>query len=64
MTRKEEIVLATLDLAAEYDLNLRIEGSQGSDGASYAKSQDIKAGTQVEEYTVITVTFNQDNSIM
>ncbi len=52
------------DLAAEYDLNLRIEGSQGSDGASYAKSQDIKAGTQVEEYTVITVTFNQDNSIM
>ena len=52
------------NLAAEYNLNLSIEGSQGSEGVSYAKSQNIQPGTPVEEYTVITVTFNQDNSIM
>ena len=51
-------------LASDYNLNLCIQGSSLSDGTSYAKSQDIKAGTEVEPYTVITVTFNQDNGIM
>lgn len=51
-------------LAAEYNLNLCIQGSSLSAGTSYAKSQDITEGTEVERYTVITVTFNQDNSIM
>lgn len=51
-------------LASDYNLNLCIKGSSLSEGTSYAKSQDIKAGTEVEPYTVITVTFNQDNSIM
>ena len=52
------------ELAAEYNLNLCVKGSRGTDGTSYAKSQSLKAGSQVEEYSVITVTFNQDNSIM
>ncbi len=51
------------NLAAQNNLNLRIEGSQ-SEGSAYAKSQDIAAGTQVEQYSVITVTFNQDDAIM
>ncbi len=51
-------------LAADNNLNLCISGSSFSEGVSYAKSQDIDPGTEVEQYTVITVTFNQDNSIM
>lgn len=51
-------------LASENNLNICIKGSRVSDGVSYVKSQDIKAGTKVDPYTVVTVTFNQDNSIM
>lgn len=51
-------------LAAEYHLNLCIAGSVSEEGENYVKSQDVKSGTEVEKYTVITVTFNQDNSIM
>lgn len=51
-------------LAADSRLNLCIKGSRVSDGGSYAKSQDVAAGTKVDPYTVVTVTFNQDNSIM
>ncbi len=52
-------------LAAEYKLNLCIDGSTSlAEESSYAVSQDVEAGTEVEQYTVITVTFNQDNSIM
>lgn len=51
-------------LAADYKLNLCIKGSSLSEGKAYAKSQDVAVGTEVEQYTVITVTFNQDNSIM
>lgn len=51
-------------LAAEYNLNICISGSSFSEGIAYAKTQDIEPGTEVEQYTVITVTFNQDNSIM
>ena len=51
-------------LAVENNLNICIKGSRVSDGVSYVKSQDVKAGTKVDPYTVVTVTFNQDNSIM
>lgn len=51
-------------LAAEHNLNLCIGGSVSSAADSYAKSQDIPAGTEADPYTVITVTFNQNNSIM
>ncbi len=51
-------------IAAEYDLNISIKGSLSSEGSSYAKTQDIAPNTEVEPYTVVTVTFNQDNSIM
>lgn len=51
-------------LASENNLNLCIEGSSLSNGTSYAKTQDIAVGKEVEPYTVVTVTFNQDNSIM
>ncbi len=53
------------NLAAEYDLNICIEGTKKGDiGSIYVKKQDIAPGTEVEVYTVITLTFNQDNSIM
>jgi len=39
-------------------------GSNSEYTASYAKSQDIPPNTSVEPYTVVTVVFNQDNSIM
>ena len=51
-------------LAAEYNLNICIEGINVNDSGSYVKKQDIPAGEKVEPYTVITLTFNQDNSIM
>ena len=51
-------------IAAEVDLNISISGSLSSEGSSYAKSQDIAPGTKVVPFTVIKVTFNQDNSIM
>ena len=51
-------------LAIDSHLNLCIKGSRVSDGGSYAKSQDVAAGTKVDPYSVVTVTFNQDNSIM
>lgn len=51
-------------LAAEYKVNLCIKGSSLSEGMAFAVSQDISPGTEVEQYTVVTVTFNQDNSIM
>ena len=51
-------------LAAETGLNLCIKGSKVSEGGSYAKKQDIAAGTKVDPYTVVTVTFNQNNAIM
>ena len=52
------------NLAAELSLNICIEGSHAGDSGSYVKKQDIEKGTNVEIYTVITLTFNQDNSIM
>lgn len=51
-------------LAVQSDLNLEIIGSSAGATESYAKSQDIPAGREVEPYTVVTVIFNQDNSIM
>ena len=51
-------------LAYEKGLNLCIKGSKVSEGGSYAKKQDIAAGTKVDPYTVVTVTFNQNNAIM
>lgn len=51
-------------LAAMHNLNLSIVGASGTGATSYAKSQDIPEGTEVEPYTVVTVVFNQDNSIM
>lgn len=51
-------------LASINDLNICIVGSSISDSTSFVKSQDIAAGTEVEPFTVVTVTFNQDNSIM
>ncbi len=51
-------------LAAQNNLNVCIVGSSISEAQTYAKSQDIIAGTQVAPYTVVTVVFNQDNSIM
>ncbi len=51
-------------LASTHNLNLCILGSNSEYTASYAKSQDIPPNTSVEPYTVVTVVFNQDNSIM
>lgn len=51
-------------LAAMNNLNVCIMGSSISESQTYVKSQDIKAGTEVEPYTVVTVVFNQDNTIM
>ena len=51
-------------LAAEHLLNISIKGSLSSEGRSYAKLQDIAPQTEVDPYSVITVTFNQDNNIM
>ena len=51
-------------MAAEAGLNLCIKGSRVSDGGSYAQSQDLPPGKKVDPYTVVTVTFNQNNSIM
>ncbi len=50
-------------LAIEHNLNLRIVGSQ-NEASAYAKSQDLSAGSQVEQYSVVTVTFNQDDAIL
>ena len=52
------------NLAAELSLNICIEGSHAGDSGAYVKKQDIEKGTSVEIYTVVTLTFNQDNSIM
>lgn len=51
-------------LAATNNLNISIVGSSLGDENTYVKSQDIKAGEEVEPYTVITLVFNQDNHIM
>ncbi len=51
-------------IAAGSQLNLVIVGSSVGETQSYAKSQDIPAGREVEPYSVVTVIFNQDNSIM
>ena len=51
-------------VAAEHSLNICIEGSNAGNNGAYVKKQDIAAGTSVESYSVITLTFNQDNSIM
>ncbi len=51
-------------LAAESELNLVIVGSSVGETQSFAKSQDIAAGKEVEPYSVVTVIFNQDNRIM
>lgn len=51
-------------LAATNELNVCILGSAIGESKTYAKTQDVPAGTEVEPYTVITVVFNQDNSIM
>lgn len=53
------------NLAADHDLNICIEGTkEGETGSIYVKKQDIEPGTEVEVYSVITLTFNQDNAIM
>ncbi len=52
------------ELAAAALLNISIKGSVSSAGSSYAKKQDIPPDTEVDPYTVITITFNQDNGIM
>ena len=39
-------------------------GSSIDESMTYAKTQDIAAGTEVEPFTVVTVVFNQDNHIM
>lgn len=51
-------------IAAESQLNISIKGSLSSEGKSYAKKQDVPPDTEVDPYTVVVVTFNQDNSIM
>ncbi len=51
-------------LASANDLNVCIMGSATENGQTYAKSQDIAPNTEVEPFTVVTVVFNQDNSIM
>ena len=51
-------------LASLNNLNVCIVGSSMGESQTYVKSQDIKAGTEVEPYTVVTVVFNQDNRIM
>ena len=51
-------------MAAECNLNISLKGSLSSEGSSYAKKQDIPPGTEVEPYSVIEITFNQDNSLM
>ena len=50
--------------ASELNLNVCITGSLSTEGTSYAKSQDIPPDTLVDPYSVITITFNQDNRIM
>ncbi|MGN0536542.1 MAG: penicillin-binding transpeptidase domain-containing protein [Acutalibacteraceae bacterium] len=50
-------------LASENHLNLCITGSLQAEGIAYASAQDIAVGTVVEKYTVVTVTFNQNNQI-
>ena len=52
------------ELAALSRLNISIKGSISTAGSSYAKTQDIPPDTEVEPYTVVTITFNQDNGIM
>ena len=51
-------------LASINDLNVCIMGSSIDESMTYAKTQDIAAGTEVEPFTVVTVVFNQDNHIM
>ena len=51
-------------LAAQNNLNVCIVGSSIGEAQTYAKSQNILPNTEVAPYTVITVVFNQDNSIM
>ena len=51
-------------LAADLNLNISISGSLSSEGSSYAKTQDIAPDTEVPPFTVVKVTFNQDNSIL
>lgn len=51
-------------LAATNDLNICIVGSSLEASDSYVKSQSIDPGKEVEPYTVVTLVFNQDNSIM
>ncbi len=51
-------------LASVNQLNICIVGTSLEDGKSYVKSQDIEPDKEVEPYTVITLTFNQDNNIM
>ena len=51
-------------LASVNNLNVCLSGSAVNSSEAYAKSQDIEPGTEVEPYTVVTVEFNQDDSIM
>ncbi len=51
-------------LATMNELNLCVVGSSAASNGAYAKSQDVKAGSKVDPYTVVTVIFNQDNAIM
>ncbi len=51
-------------LASTHKLNLCIVGSAISDSTSYVQKQDIEADQEVAPYTVITVEFSQQNSIM
>ncbi len=51
-------------LATEYNLNICIEGTTSEDVGSYVKKQDVKVGSSVEAWSVVTLTFNQDNAIM
>ena len=52
------------ELAALSRLNISIKGSISTAGSSYAKTQDIAPDTEVPPFTVVKVTFNQDNSIL
>ncbi len=51
-------------LASLNDLNICVVGSSVSESGSRVRTQDIEPGTEVEPYSVITVTFNQENAIM
>ncbi len=51
------------ELAAMYDLNLQLSGTDLEDGGALASTQSIAAGTQVPLGTIITVEFIYQDSI-